>query len=254
MNRRLHRFFAALLALMLLAASCGPALAKSKKKKNTPSPTPAVSAADSAAYIAAQDAYLLGDMDEQAERILPVPFGAEVTVLDEDQDENGLTWCLIEYEEKIGFVSRDQLSDSEVSRVLQTPSPSPVPPSPSPDPSRIIVTEDGQYTDKEHVAEYLRQFRHLPDNYITKNEAQRLGWVASYGNLRKVAPGKSIGGDRFGNYEGQLPSKRGRTWYECDIDFDGTYRNEKRILYSSDGLIYYTEDHYNTFEDITERK
>ena len=116
------------------------------------------------------------------------------------------------------------------------------------------MTEDGQYTDKDHVAEYLRQFRRLPDNYITKREAQNLGWVSTSGNLWKVAPGKSIGGDRFGNYDGSLPSKKGRTWYECDIDFDGGFRNDNRIVYSSDGLIYYTEDHYNTFEDITERE
>ena len=101
------------------------------------------------------------------------------------------------------------------------------------------------------MAEYLRKYGRLPKNYISKREAQALGWVSSYGNLWKVAPGKSIGGDRFGNYEGLLPDKKGRTWYECDIDFDGTYRNAKRILYSSDGLIYYTEDHYQTFEDIT---
>ena len=250
MNRRLHRFFAALLALMLLTASCGPALAKSKKKKNTPSPTPAVSAADSAAFIAAQDAYLLGDMDEQAERILPVPFGAEVTVLDEDQDENGLTWCLIEYEEEIGFVSRDILSEEPP----QTASPAPaLTPSPEPTPEGVSVTEDGWYSDVEHVAEYIRRFGKLPGNYLTKQEAQDKGWVASWGNLWKVAPGMSIGGDRFGNYEGQLPTKRGRVYYECDIDFDGTYRNGKRIVFSNDGLIFYTDDHYETFEDITQR-
>lgn len=110
------------------------------------------------------------------------------------------------------------------------------------------VTEDGTYTSKEEVAEYLHQFNHLPDNYITKREAQDLGWVASKGNLWKVAPGKSIGGDRFGNYEGLLPTASKRKYFECDIDFDGKYRNAKRIIFSNDGLIYYTEDHYETFE------
>jgi hypothetical protein len=200
------------------------------------------------AWCNADDVFLLDDMSPDAEKLLPVPYGEKVVIAEQEQDEQGLTWCLIEYEEEIGFVSRDQLSDGEVSRILETPSPSPEPV------PQITVTKDGQYTDKDHVAEYLRQFRRLPDNYITKREAQNLGWVASRGNLWKVAPGKSIGGDRFGNYEGSLPSKKGRTWYECDIDFDGGYRNEKRILYSSDGLIYYTEDHYNTFEDITERE
>ena len=114
--------------------------------------------------------------------------------------------------------------------------------------TRAPITEDGQYSSKEDVAEYLHLFGHLPDNYLTKSEAQDLGWVASRGNLWKVAPGMSIGGDRFGNREGLLPTKKGRKYYECDIDFDGTYRNAKRIVFSNDGLIYYTEDHYESFE------
>ena len=114
--------------------------------------------------------------------------------------------------------------------------------------TRAPITEDGQYSSKEDVAEYLHLFGHLPDNYLTKSEAQDLGWVASRGNLWKVAPGMSIGGDRFGNREGLLPTKKGRKYYECDIDFDGTYRNAKRIIFSNDGLIYYTEDHYESFE------
>ena len=109
-----------------------------------------------------------------------------------------------------------------------------------------------EYSDKDHVAAYLRAFKELPPNYITKKDAQALGWVSSQGNLWEVAPGKSIGGDRFGNYEGRLPTAKGRKYFECDIDFDGKYRNAKRIIFSSDGLIFYTEDHYNTFEDITE--
>ena len=74
--------------------------------------------------------------------------------------------------------------------------------------------------------------------------------MSKEGNLDEVAPGKSIGGDKFGNYEGMLPKEDGRQYYECDIDFDGTYRNEKRIIYSDDGLIFYTEDHYETFEQL----
>ena len=112
------------------------------------------------------------------------------------------------------------------------------------------VTEDGTYTSKEDVAEYIHLFGHLPDNFITKNEAKDLGWVSSWGNLDDVAPGKSIGGDYFGNYEGQLPAKKGRKYYECDIDFTGGYRSEKRIIFSNDGLIFYTEDHYETFEQL----
>ncbi|MBR3108270.1 MAG: peptidoglycan-binding protein [Clostridia bacterium] len=120
---------------------------------------------------------------------------------------------------------------------------------PRKDESFVVYGE--AYSDKDHVAAYLRAFQELPPNYITKKEAEVLGWVSSQGNLWKVAPGKSIGGDRFGNYEGQLPDAKGRKYFECDIDFDGKYRNAKRIIYSSDGLIFYSEDHYSTFEDIT---
>ena len=112
------------------------------------------------------------------------------------------------------------------------------------------VEEDGTYTSKEEVAAYIHEYGHLPSNYITKNEAKALGWVSREGNLDEVAPGKSIGGDYFGNYEEKLPVKKGRTYYECDIDFTGDYRGSKRIIYSDDGLVYYTEDHYNTFEQL----
>lgn len=114
----------------------------------------------------------------------------------------------------------------------------------------IKVEEDGTYTSKEEVAVYLHTYGKLPSNYITKKEAQELGWVSSEGNLEEVAPGKSIGGDRFGNYDKMLPEEEGRTYQECDIDFDGGFRNEKRIIYSNDGLIFYTEDHYETFEQL----
>ena len=113
---------------------------------------------------------------------------------------------------------------------------------------RVHVERDGQYTSKEEVAAYLNKFSALPGNYITKEQARKLGWVSSRGNLNEVAPGKSIGGDRFGNYEQLLPVKKGRKYFECDIDYHGGRRNAKRIIFSNDGLIYYTEDHYNTFE------
>ena len=109
------------------------------------------------------------------------------------------------------------------------------------------VTEDGWHQSKEEVAVYLATYGRLPMNYITKRQAQDMGWVSSRGNLYEVAPGASIGGDRFGNYEGSLPDAKGRSWKECDIDYNRGTRNAKRILFSNDGLIYYTEDHYNTF-------
>ncbi|WP_445671257.1 ribonuclease domain-containing protein [Paenibacillus sp. FSL K6-2862] len=102
----------------------------------------------------------------------------------------------------------------------------------------------------DDVANYLAEHQELPDNYITKKEARALGWEPSEGNLQDVAPGKSIGGDIFQNREGLLPKKKGRTWYEADINYSGGTRGSDRILYSSDGLIYKTTDHYRTFEQI----
>lgn len=112
------------------------------------------------------------------------------------------------------------------------------------------ITADGCYTDKDNVALYIHTFNHLPPNYITKREAEALGWISQKGNLNEVAPNKSIGGDKFGNFEGLLPKKKGRQYYECDIDYEGGRRNAKRIVFSDDGLIYYTKDHYNSFEKL----
>ena len=112
------------------------------------------------------------------------------------------------------------------------------------------VEEGGRYDTMEEVAIYLTFFDELPENYITKKEAQALGWDNRKGNLWKVADGCSIGGDRFGNYEGLLPDAKGRRWTECDICFDGGYRNGRRIVFSNDGLIYYTADHYQSFDEI----
>lgn len=108
------------------------------------------------------------------------------------------------------------------------------------------LDRNGSYTSRDDVALYIHQYGKLPGNFITKAEAQKLGW--SGGSLEKYAPGKSIGGNRFGNYEGKLPKKSGRTYTECDIDTHGaSARGAKRIVFSNDGLIYYTNDHYNTF-------
>lgn len=109
------------------------------------------------------------------------------------------------------------------------------------------IEEDGTYTTKEDVARYIHTYGHLPENFITKKQAQALGWEG--GSLEPYAPGKCIGGSRFGNYEGILPEKDGRTYTECDIDTLGAEkRGGKRIVFSNDGLVYYTEDHYETFE------
>ena len=111
----------------------------------------------------------------------------------------------------------------------------------------LPLDEEGTYTTKEDVALYIHLYGHLPRNFITKNEAEKLGWPG--GSLETYAPGMCIGGSRFGNYEGMLPEAEGRTYTECDIDTLGAEkRGAKRIVFSNDGLIYYTEDHYETFE------
>ncbi len=126
----------------------------------------------------------------------------------------------------------------------QTPE---VPPAEEPPAQEPALDEDGSYTSKEDVALYIHLYGRLPDNFITKKEAEALGW--SGGSLEPYAPGKCIGGSYFGNYEGLLPKKKGRSYTECDIDTLGKKsRGSKRIVFSNDGLIYYTEDHYNTFE------
>lgn len=112
------------------------------------------------------------------------------------------------------------------------------------------VEEDQTYNTKDEVALYLHTYGHLPDNYITKKQAERLGWNSKKGNLDEVAPGKSIGGSHFGNYEGQLPEQEGRKYYECDINYEGGYRGADRLIYSNDGLVFYTGDHYKTFEQL----
>ena len=116
-----------------------------------------------------------------------------------------------------------------------------------PEPSENVLPEDGWYYSKDNVALYIHTYGHLPDNFITKKEAEALGW--SGGSVEKYAPGMAIGGGRFGNYEGLLPEADGRTYTECDIDTNGaSSRGAKRIVFSNDGLIYYTGDHYESFE------
>lgn len=109
------------------------------------------------------------------------------------------------------------------------------------------ISADGSYTSKEDVALYIHTYGILPQNFMTKDEARALGWEG--GGLEDYAPGMCIGGDRFGNYEGLLPDADGRRFTECDIDTLGRdSRGAKRIVFSNDGLIYYTEDHYESFE------
>lgn len=113
----------------------------------------------------------------------------------------------------------------------------------------ISISESAESDQKDEVAMYIHLYDHLPSNYMTKKEARKHGWEA--GALSKLLPGKSIGGDKYGNYEETLPVED--TYYECDIDTQGkTSRGKKRIVYSEDGDIWYTDDHYETFEQLYE--
>lgn len=117
--------------------------------------------------------------------------------------------------------------------------------SPASQETEAAIDEDGEYYSKDEVALYIYTYQKLPSNYITKKEAQSLGWEG--GAVENYAPEKVIGGDHFGNYEGLLPEKSGRSYTECDIDTKGKSRGAKRIVFSNDGLIYYTDDHYESF-------
>ena len=148
----------------------------------------------------------------------------------------------------------DPVPAAEETPVPEDWEPTPVPtlapdtptPAPSTAPTPTPLPEDGIYTSRDEVALYIHTYGRLPSNFITKKDAQALGWPG--GSLDDYAPGMCIGGDWFGNYEGLLPRARGRTWQECDIDtLHARSRGAKRIVFSNDGLIYYTGDHFESF-------
>ena len=97
---------------------------------------------------------------------------------------------------------------------------------------------------------YMKQYGHLPSNYISKAVAQKLGWDSKKGNLRNVMPNSIMGGDKFSNRKGLLPASSGRVWFEADINYTGGYRNTQRLVYSNDGLVFVTYDHYKTFYEV----
>lgn len=114
----------------------------------------------------------------------------------------------------------------------------------------VKVKKGKAYYSLEDVASYIKQNKKLPENFLKKREAIKLGWDAKEGNLWAVTEKKVIGGDLFRNREGQLPKKITRKYYEADIDYNGGRRNAKRLIYSNDGLIYYTKDHYKSFKEV----
>ncbi len=117
-------------------------------------------------------------------------------------------------------------------------------------PEATEQVQAGPIIEPQAIADYLFEHGELPDNFITKKEAQALGWDSSRNYVSDVAPGKSIGGDYFGNYEGILPKDKGQKYHEADCYYTGGKRRAERIVYSSDGHVYYTEDHYATFTEL----
>lgn len=103
-------------------------------------------------------------------------------------------------------------------------------------------------TREDKVISYLKENHQLPAYYITKAAARKLGWKPEAGNLCEVLPGKAIGGDYFGNREGRLPKAAKRKYFEADLNYNCGRRGADRLIYSSDGLIFTTKDHYKTFQ------
>ncbi|GKX59915.1 hypothetical protein SOASR031_22300 [Leminorella grimontii] len=116
--------------------------------------------------------------------------------------------------------------------------------------SSQAVQDIDRLTQRQTVVNYVREHGRLPDYYITKSQARSQGWDARDGNLCSVLPGKAIGGDRFSNREKRLPQAKGRTWFEADINYRCGHRGAERLLYSDDGLIYVTIDHYQRFMEV----
>jgi guanyl-specific ribonuclease Sa len=167
------------------------------------------------------------------------PFGNQATSVPEATQE----LVIID-----GTPDKTQAPDKTPGSVSDTTDPPKATPTQAPEKTASKIDENGAYYSKEDVALYINTYGKLPSNFITKDKAKSMGWSGN-GNdpVDKYASGKVIGGDKFGNYEGLLPKKSGRTYYECDIDTKGAVRGVKRIVFSNDGLIYYTEDHYEHF-------
>ncbi|UOE39583.1 ribonuclease domain-containing protein [Chryseobacterium oryzae] len=103
-----------------------------------------------------------------------------------------------------------------------------------------------ELTEENKVISYVKENHHLPEYYITKSEAKKQGWNPSQGNLCEVLPGKAIGGDYFGNREGRLP--KDEKYFEADVNYSCGNRNADRIIFTKNGDVYLTKDHYRSFE------
>ena len=167
-------------------------------------------------------------------------LGCAVTTVSEAPVQNSQSQSAPVQDELV-LLPADEAADASAPAELPAPAEAASPA------EEALPDEDGSYTTREDVLAYLIAYGHLPSNFITKNDARAAGWEG--GSLEPYCPGKCIGGDRFGNREGLLPTARGRTWTECDINTLGKRsRGAERIVFSNDGLIYYTGDHYESFE------
>lgn len=155
------------------------------------------------------------------------------------------------------LIAKSKKKNTPTPKPSKTPKPTKTPaPTASPTPAPTAVPDaavtpspvpDGPIIDPQSIADYIFANGCLPDNFITKKQAQKLGWDSTRNYVSDVAPGKSIGGDYFGNYEGLVPTAKGREYHECDCYYISGKRSAYRIIYSNDGLVFYTEDHYQTF-------
>lgn len=194
------------------------------------------------------------DTEDVGNTLVDVLTGDKITDApssDEPENENGITPTAAP-EPTEPAESGTTPTPTPTATVAPTSTPeSTATPTPEPTKSPLEqVEEDGIYSTPDLVAAYIHTFNKLPSNFITKKEAEQLGWVSSKGNLWDVTDEMSIGGDKFGNYEGLLPKAKGRQWYECDVNYQGGRRGKERIVYSNDGLIYYTNDHYESFTKL----
>jgi len=103
-----------------------------------------------------------------------------------------------------------------------------------------------ELTNETKVISFVKSNHKLPDYYITKSEAKSQGWNPSKGNLCDVLPGKAIGGDKFSNREKQLP--KGEQYYEADVNYNCGNRNADRIVFTKNGDVWITKNHYKSFE------
>ena len=182
------------------------------------------------------------DEPQEAPKEAPLPEMTAAPLPSAEQDEPAPPQAEPEAEEAP--------APTEAPAVTEAPAPTEAPVTTAAPTPEATVEYGYDYSDPYDVADYIHLYGELPPNFITKDEAKDWGWVSSEGNLWEVAPGMSIGGDRFGNREKLLPEASGRKWYECDVNYNGGFRGAERILYSNDGLIYYTDDHYESFTAI----